>query len=236
LARLYPQARPAGNDGLGLDPVHDDQLLASSGAGDQADRPQRHVELVGEQTQQGVVGRPADRRCRHPRPEHPFLDAIDTIGPGSRCQSDGEANVGARQDSEQPKENGQEDEHDQRREIERACPGQRSAHGSEDRLGGAVDERSEPGATARIDPREKDPAEDQQGECDQRELEKIGHERHGGESTSVLRWRCRSRPLAEEGPADADDRRPLLDRDLEVVGHAHRELRAEVGSPGSELV
>ena len=29
---------------------------------------------------------------------------------------------------------------------------------------------------------------------------------------------------AEEGPADADHRRPFLDRDLEVVGHAHRQL------------
>jgi len=31
--------------------------------------------------------------------------------------------------------------------------------------------------------------------------------------------------LAEEGPTDADDRRALLDRGLEVVGHAHRESR-----------
>ena len=34
-------------------------------------------------------------------------------------------------------------------------------------------------------------------------------------------------PLAEQRPADADDRRALLDRDLEVVAHAHRQLRPE---------
>jgi hypothetical protein len=30
------------------------------------------------------------------------------------------------------------------------------------------------------------------------------------------------RPLPEDGPSDADDRGALLDRDLEVLGHAHR--------------
>ena len=34
-------------------------------------------------------------------------------------------------------------------------------------------------------------------------------------------------PLAEHRPADADDRGALLDRDLEVVGHAHRQIGAE---------
>ena len=35
-------------------------------------------------------------------------------------------------------------------------------------------------------------------------------------------WACR--PFAEERPADADDRGALLDRDLEVVAHPHRQL------------
>jgi hypothetical protein len=40
------------------------------------------------------------------------------------------------------------------------------------------------------------------------------------------------RALAEEGPADADDRRALLDRNGEVVGHPHRQLRPEAGPRG----
>ena len=38
-------------------------------------------------------------------------------------------------------------------------------------------------------------------------------------------------PLAEERAPDPDDGRPLLDGDLEVVAHAHRERRTEVAPP-----
>jgi hypothetical protein len=43
-------------------------------------------------------------------------------------------------------------------------------------------------------------------------------------------------PLAEQGAADADDRGALLDRDLEVVGHAHRQVGADGRAAATEAL
>jgi hypothetical protein len=77
--RLYPQARVAGNEDLGVEPVDHDELLASRSAGDEAHGPARHTELFGQQPQEGLVGRPTDGRCRDVGPEHPVDDAVDMI-------------------------------------------------------------------------------------------------------------------------------------------------------------
>ena len=44
------------------------------------------------------------------------------------------------------------------------------------------------------------------------------------------------RPLAEQRPSDPDDRRALLDGDLEVVGHAHRQLGTEPSATGPQAL
>jgi hypothetical protein len=66
--RSYPQARVPGNDRLRLDAIDDDQLLAPGCPGDKPDRAARHTDVIGEETEQRLVGGPADRGCRDMRP------------------------------------------------------------------------------------------------------------------------------------------------------------------------
>jgi hypothetical protein len=139
-ARLYPQARPPGNDGLGLNTIDDDELLTPGGSRDETDGADGHFQLLGQQPNQRMVRRAGDRRRGDVSAQHAVNDAIDTVGPGPRCQSDGEANVGGRQDSEQPQEDGQGDEDDQRCQVESAGSRQRAADRREDRLRRRVDE------------------------------------------------------------------------------------------------
>ena len=64
----YPQARPAGNDRLGLHALHDDQLLAARRARHEADRAPADPQLLGEKREEPLVGRTADGRRSDPHP------------------------------------------------------------------------------------------------------------------------------------------------------------------------
>ena len=141
--RLYPQARPAGNDRLRVDPVDHDELLAAGRAGHEPDRSARDVELIGEETEERLVRCSGHGRGRHVRPEDPVDHAVDMVGSGSRCQSDGEANLGVRQDSEQAQQKGEDDQDDQRRQVEGPRRREGPPDRAEDRLGRRVDEPAE---------------------------------------------------------------------------------------------
>ena len=49
-----------------------------------------------------VVGRRTDGRSRDAHPKDPVDDPIDMVGPGSRSQANGEADVVIRRDSTRP--------------------------------------------------------------------------------------------------------------------------------------
>ena len=163
----YPQPRPAGNDRLRVDALHDDQLLAARGAGHEANGAPTDPKFVGKKRQEALVGGTADRRRRNPHAEHAVDHAVDMVGPGTGGQADREANVVIRQDSAQPN----------------AVDGVRGG------------ELHRPSLSAA--PR-------------------------GVAMTDVVMG-----PLAEQRLTDANDRRPFLDRDVEVGAHPHRQLRAE---------
>ena len=71
--------------------------------------------------------------------------------------------------------------HDQRREVEHPGPWQHAADGREDRLGRLDDERGEPAAARRVDPRQQHAREDQQLQREDEEPEEVEEEgaRHG---------------------------------------------------------
>ncbi len=64
----YPQARPPGNDRLGLHALHDDQLLAARRARHEADRAPTDPQFLGEKREEPLVGRTADGRRSDPHP------------------------------------------------------------------------------------------------------------------------------------------------------------------------
>ena len=88
-----------GNDRIGLHALDDDELLPTRGAGHETDGAPADAELIGDQPKQRLVRRSGDRGGRDVRPEDPVDHAVDMVGPRSRSQTDGEANVGVRQDS-----------------------------------------------------------------------------------------------------------------------------------------
>jgi hypothetical protein len=94
----YAQAGPPGNDRVGLETVHDDQLLPAACPGDDPHVPPRDPELVGEQAHQGVVRGTLDGRGADADTKHPLDDAIDTVSGRARRQADGEADVDLTQD------------------------------------------------------------------------------------------------------------------------------------------
>jgi hypothetical protein len=55
-------------------------------------------------------------------PKDPVDDALDMVGPGTRGQTDGEANVDVRQDSEQAPQDAQHDQDDEGRQVEHSRP------------------------------------------------------------------------------------------------------------------
>jgi hypothetical protein len=65
--------------GLGRDRVDDQKLSAALRSGDDADVAPRDVELVGHESDQGVVGGSFDGRCRDPRPQLTIDDAIHLV-------------------------------------------------------------------------------------------------------------------------------------------------------------
>ena len=98
----YPQPRPAGNDSLRVDAIDDDELLASGGTCDEAHGASPDTQLLGEEPQQRLVGGARDRGRGDSSAKDAVADAVDSIGPGSRGQSDGETDVGPGQDSARP--------------------------------------------------------------------------------------------------------------------------------------
>jgi hypothetical protein len=95
------QPRPADRDRLCLDAVDDDELLTAGGSGHEADIPAGHTELVGEEAEKGLIGGAGDGRSGDTGPEDPVDHAVDMVRPRTRSQTDGEADVGVRQDSAQ---------------------------------------------------------------------------------------------------------------------------------------
>jgi hypothetical protein len=111
--RSYPQARPSGNDLVRLDPLDDDQLLPAGRAGDEPDGPAGDPQLVGDQTKERLVRGTGDGRRGDMGAKDAVDHALDMVGRGSRGQSDGEADVGVRQDSEQAPQDAQHDQDDE---------------------------------------------------------------------------------------------------------------------------
>jgi hypothetical protein len=99
--RSYPQARPPGNDCLGLDALDDDELLATRGPGHEADGAPADAQLIGEQLDQRLVRRATDGRRRDMGAEDAVDRAIDVVRPGTRSETDGKADVGVSQGSAQ---------------------------------------------------------------------------------------------------------------------------------------
>lgn len=98
-SRSYPQARPAGNDGLRLDALDDDQLLASRCPGNEPDGAPPDAEFVGQEPDQCLVRGTADRGGRDMGAKDAVNSAIDEVRPSTWGQSDGESNVGVSQGS-----------------------------------------------------------------------------------------------------------------------------------------
>jgi len=86
-------------DTLRLDPVDHDQLRPARGAGDEANIPLWHAELVGDESQQGLVCGTLDCRCGDTRAKHAVRDAIDAIDTTAGREADGKADVDLAQGS-----------------------------------------------------------------------------------------------------------------------------------------
>src|ERR1035437_1049544 len=75
--------------------VDHDQLVASRGARNQANRAARDVQLVGQEPNERHVGGAAHGRRRYPSLQHTFLgDAVDPIRSATRHQPHGESDRG----------------------------------------------------------------------------------------------------------------------------------------------
>ena len=77
--RSYLQARPPGNDRVGVDAVHDDELLTARGTGDDLQVTPRDAELIAEDPEESCVGRAVDRGSHDPDLEHTIDHAIDAL-------------------------------------------------------------------------------------------------------------------------------------------------------------
>lgn len=111
--RSYPQPGPPGNDRVGLEAIHDDQLLTAGRARHKANGSARDAELVRDELEERLVRRPGDGGRRHVGAKNPVDDALDMVGPRSWSQTDGEADVGVSQDSKEAPEDAQHDEDDE---------------------------------------------------------------------------------------------------------------------------
>ena len=96
---LDAQVGPPLEDPVGVDVVDHHELRPAGRAGDEAHVPARNVELVCEQAEEGLVGRPLDGRGRDPRAQDPVGDPVDVVGPTTGREADGEADVGRTQDN-----------------------------------------------------------------------------------------------------------------------------------------
>ena len=110
------------------------------------------------------------------RAEHAVDDAVDMVGPGSRGQPDGEADVGVSQDSNETPQDAQHDEDDEGRQVEHARSRQRPPDRGKDGFRGRDHERAERRPASRVEPRQQDPAKDEQPDGKKRDLEEVADE------------------------------------------------------------
>src|SRR4051794_25715906 len=113
------------------------------------------------------------------RPEDAVDDAVDMVGARSGSQTDGEANVGVSQDSEQAPQDAQHDQDDEGRQVEHPGPWQGPPDRGQDRLGRRDDEGTRGSSAGRIEPRQEDPADDEQPEREEGDLEDVREDTHG---------------------------------------------------------
>ena len=92
------EARPGRFDGLRVDSLHHDELLATRGAGNDPDVPTSDMKLVRDEPEERRVGRTIHGRGRHPGAQHAIHDTIDAVSRSPRRETDGEADVGGAQD------------------------------------------------------------------------------------------------------------------------------------------
>lgn len=166
--------------------VDDHELLAAGLARNEMDVPPRDIEFLGQQPEEGLVGGTADGWCGDPRPEDPVDHAVDMVGPRPRSQTNGEADVGVSQDSDQAPQDAQHDEDDERRQVEGAGRREGPPDGSEERLGHRDDEPAGRRPARRVDPRQEDPAEDQDPDREEQDLEEVSEERTHGPSLAAI--------------------------------------------------
>ena len=146
----------------------------------------RDAELVCQQPEEGLVRGAADRRGGDSRPEDPVDHAVDLVGPRTRSQTNGEADVGVSQDSDQAPQDAQHDEDDERRQVEGARRREGSPDGSEERLGHRDDEPTGRRPARRVDPRQEDSTEDQNPDREEEDLEEVAEERTHGPSLPAI--------------------------------------------------
>ena len=76
---LDAQVRPPLEDPLRVDVVDDHELRPARRARHEAHVPPGDVELLSEQSEERLIGRPLDRRGRHPSAQHPVGDPVDVV-------------------------------------------------------------------------------------------------------------------------------------------------------------
>ena len=110
---------------------------------------------------------PATAGAATRRPQDAVDHALDMVGPRTRRQSDGEADVGVARTQISAPQDGQDDQDDSGGPVDRAGRREHPADRTEDRLGRLEDEGRRAGSDRRVDPREHHPPEDQQPQRDQ---------------------------------------------------------------------
>src|SRR5262245_31808986 len=139
--------------------------------------------------------------------------------------------------SEGAPQEAEDDQDDEPRPVDHPGRWKDAANRRQDRLGRLDQEGGDLVPSSGIDPRHDHAPEHEQPERDEQELDEIDQERHAsslpvergeaGRGPSVAARRVLVivvvRTLAEQGAPDPHHRRALLHRDLEVVGHAHRQ-------------
>ena len=88
-----------GEHALRVDAIHDHELGPARRARDEADVAFGHVELVGDEPEQGLVRGTLDRRHRHPCTQDTVGDPVDVVGTTTGRETDGKADVDLAQDN-----------------------------------------------------------------------------------------------------------------------------------------
>ena len=198
-----------------------------------------------------MLAAPSTAGAVDPRTQHPVHDAIDLVSRSPRRETDGEADVGGSQDLRRRATASQDDEDDEGRPVD--MPGLRQASRRTGARIGSVAWNRKPeirlrpcGSTQDMIIRPNTSAHRAMNRnC--RKLETKAPPTSPSLPAVVSRPATARRPqwawsivavvmvmrsLAEQRPTDPDDRGALLDGELEVVGHAHRQLGAQAGRAG----